>query len=79
MGSPVKIDIVLKGAEQRQIVEIPTSQEGKTEKLPLYIENEAVVGTVSISLDSGKKLEHQGITVALVGATSEYSNYSLSI
>jgi len=69
MGSPVKIDIVLKGAEQRQIVEIPTSQEGKTEKLPLYIENEAVFGTVFISLDSGKKLEHQGITVALVGAT----------
>ncbi|PRP76458.1 vacuolar protein sorting-associated protein 26 [Planoprotostelium fungivorum] len=75
LGGAAKIDIALKDAAERQVVEIPTSQEGKTEKLPLYIENEAVVGSVSITIDnSSKKLEHMGISVALVGVIKMNGN-----
>lgn len=73
IGSAAKIEIVLDDSEARQFVEIPTEQEGKTEKLPLYIENETVSGKVQVQLESGKKLEHNGISVSLIGATSKPS------
>jgi len=84
LGSSCKIEIVLDDIE-KHLTDIPTGQEGKTEKLLVYEGNEAVNGSVRIQLEPGvKKLEHVGIKVALVGvikatngsSTSEFLNVS---
>jgi vacuolar protein sorting-associated protein 26 len=42
------------------------NEEGKKDKLPLYLDGETVSGRVNISI-KGKKLEHHGIRVEFVG------------
>jgi len=66
----VKVDIELDGVKDRATVEVASSsQEGKTEKVPLYLSDEPVKGLVKLALDpSTKKLEHLGIKIALVGS-----------
>jgi len=67
LGPPCKIDVELEGLDKRATVEV-TTQEEKTEKIPLYIGNEIVKGTVSIKLEPNtKKIEHIGIKIALIG------------
>jgi len=67
LGSVCKIDIELEGAADRQTVEV-TTQDGKTEKLALYLADEVVKGTVKVELDpSAKKVDHLGIKILLVG------------
>jgi hypothetical protein len=73
LGPPAKVEIELTGSDKRQTVEI-NLPDGKKEQVPLYIDNETVKGTVHIKLDSGtKKVEHQGIKIALVGAIKSTS------
>jgi len=74
LGAPCKIDITLEDAETRQTVEIPSNtsnSSGSTtpsEKLPLFISNETISGTVKIQLENNtKKIEHTGIRLQLVG------------
>lgn len=74
LGAPCKIDITLEDAETRQTIEIPTNTGNNsgstppTEKLPLFISNETVAGTVKIQLENNtKKIEHTGIRLQLVG------------
>ena len=80
LGSPCTISIDLDGVGSRENVEA-TNSEGKTEKLPLYIGNEPVKGTVQLKLEPNtKKIEHQGIKISLLGVISkcdfflQYSN-----
>lgn len=73
LGPACAIDIELDGHETREKVEV-VNQDGKTEKLPLYIGNERVKGTVRLKLESNtKKIEHQGIKVALIGTIKSTS------
>ena len=71
LGTACTISIELEGSEQREQVDV-VNAEGKSEKLPLYIGNEGVKGTVNLKLDaSTKKIEHTGIKVALLGVISK--------
>jgi len=45
-----------------------SSGKGTTHLLPIYQTHEGVSGTVEIVLAPGKKLEHLGIKIELVGA-----------
>lgn len=70
LGAPCKIEIELDQHEERTLVEV-TTQEGKSEKLPLFFTDDAVKGVVHLRFESGtKKVEHLGIKVALVGSIS---------
>jgi len=73
LGSVVKIEIELANSEERPQAEV-TISDGKIEKLPLYVSDEGVSGTVKIHLDANtKKVEHMGIKVALVGVIKSTS------
>ena len=44
-------------------------QGGDPIELPIYSGNENVSGTVDISVPPGKKIEHQGIRIEMIGQT----------
>lgn len=64
-GSPCTLEIVLDDIENRKHIDIQT--DNATEKLPLYIGNESVKGVAKVIPKEGKKLEHQGIVLELIG------------
>lgn len=64
-GSPVVAQIVLDGAEERKTVEVTT--DNGTDKVLLYIGNEAVKGVAKVNCKEGKKYEHQGIKIEFIG------------
>eukprot|EP00005_Dracoamoeba_jomungandri_P014479 CAMPEP_0174275542 /NCGR_PEP_ID=MMETSP0439-20130205/59882_1 /TAXON_ID=0 /ORGANISM="Stereomyxa ramosa, Strain Chinc5" /LENGTH=329 /DNA_ID=CAMNT_0015367655 /DNA_START=725 /DNA_END=1714 /DNA_ORIENTATION=- len=64
-GSPCTIDIQL-DLEDRELVEI-TSSDNVTETLPLFMSGDPVRGQAIVTPKEGKKLEHQGITIELIG------------
>jgi len=73
LGAPCTITIDLEGIESRDTTEV-ANQEGKIEKLPIYIGNEGVKGTINIKLEpSTKKIEHTGIKVTLLGTIKSTS------
>jgi len=55
----------LDNIENRKHLDIQT--ENATDKLPLYIGNESVKGVAKVIPKEGKKLEHQGILLELIG------------
>lgn len=65
LGQSAEITIELDDVEKRKKVDVK-NEDGKKEKLPLYLDGETVTGTVSVAL-KGKKLEHHGIRVEFVG------------
>ena len=65
MGQGAEITIELSDVERRRKVDVK-NEEGKKEKLLLYLDGETVAGNVSINL-KGRKLEHHGIRVEFVG------------
>lgn len=73
LGPACTIQIDLDGAETRDTVDV-TTQEGRTEKLPLYIGNEGIKGNIQIKLENNtKKIEHTGIKVTLIGTIKSSS------
>lgn len=69
--SPVDIEILLDGEDSRRHVEIPaTSQSAKSlvERYPLFEDGESVSGIVTLRVREGRKLEHLGVKVSLVGS-----------
>ena len=64
-GSPCTLELVLDNIENRKHLDIQT--DNATEKLPLYIGNESVKGVAKVLPKEGKKLEHQGIVLELIG------------
>ena len=73
MGQGAEITIELSEVEKRRKVDVK-NEEGKKEKLLLYLDGETVAGSVSINL-KGRKLEHHGIRVEFVGQIGEWRYY----
>lgn len=65
LGQSAEIEIQLADVEKRKKVDV-RNEEGKKEKLMLYLDGETVSGKVHISL-KGRKLEHHGIRVEFIG------------
>ncbi|AAS52507.1 AEL178Cp [Eremothecium gossypii ATCC 10895] len=69
--SPIDIEILFDGQESRKQVEIPSvSSTSKTlkDRYPLYEDGESVSGLVTLRVREGRKVEHLGIRVSLVGS-----------
>jgi len=67
LGPPCKIEIELQDSASRPTVQLELP-DGKKDFIPLFVENEAVKGTVSIKMEgSGKKIEHTGIKLTMLG------------
>lgn len=64
-GQSAEISIELDDEDKKKKVDVK-NEEGKKEKLPLYLDGESVSGKVHIKL-KGKSLEHKGIRVEFVG------------
>ena len=65
IGQDAQLAIKLSDLERRKKVDVK-NEEGKEEKLPLFLDGENVSRKVHINL-KGKKLEHQGIRVEFAG------------
>ncbi|AET40680.1 retromer subunit PEP8 Ecym_6300 [Eremothecium cymbalariae DBVPG len=69
--SPIDIEILFDGQESRKHVEIPTSSaSSKTlkDRYPLYEDGESVSGIVTLRVKEGKRVEHLGVKVSLIGS-----------
>ncbi|KAI8853351.1 vacuolar protein sorting-associated protein 26-domain-containing protein [Chytridium lagenaria] len=66
LGTSADIEVVLSGEDQRKQVEVKVDKEKKA-KFPLYFDGESVSGKVLVRVKDGKKIEHQGIKIELVG------------
>lgn len=65
-GSSAEIDVEFK--DQQNLKKVACKGEnGEIENLYLFTANDSVTGTVHIKLPKGKKLEHMGIKVELIG------------
>ncbi|ODQ68101.1 vacuolar protein sorting-associated protein 26 [Nadsonia fulvescens var. elongata DSM 6958] len=73
--SPVDIEIRLEGEDARTHVDVPAPDYGKS--VPLYADGESVKGTVIVRPRDGKRFEHLGVKVQLIG-TIEYKNEALA-
>ena len=64
------IEIRLDGEDQRRSIEykVGGSKADRKEKAPLYQDGETVKGSVVIRPKDGKKLDHTGIKVNLIGS-----------
>ena|SRR5271155_4284251 len=62
------IEIRLDGEDARDMVEFKTGGKERKEKAPLYKDGESVKGSVIVRPKDGKKLEHTGIKVNLIGS-----------
>eukprot|EP01118_Nematostelium_gracile_P002957 TRINITY_DN13404_c0_g1_i1.p1 TRINITY_DN13404_c0_g1~~TRINITY_DN13404_c0_g1_i1.p1 ORF type:complete len:314 (-),score=107.90 TRINITY_DN13404_c0_g1_i1:48-989(-) len=81
LSGGVKIEISPLNGERGEVEVV--GSDGKTEKLLLFLGEDEVKGSVKIELEgSGKKVEHQGIKIALLGvikATSGNSHEFLNV
>ena len=66
------IEIRLDGEDARDMVEFKTGGKERKEKAPLYKDGESVKGTVIVRPKDGKKLEHTGIKVNLIGSIGTF-------
>ncbi|KAE8988956.1 Vacuolar protein sorting-associated protein 26 [Phytophthora rubi] len=61
----------LEGEQQRSKVKVPRLEDGKSggkpAELPLFRDDEDIRGVLTVTLDSGKKLEHTGLKLELLG------------
>jgi vacuolar protein sorting-associated protein 26 len=72
-STPVDVDIVLEGTDERQTVEVKLDK-NRSERAPLYMDGESVKGAVTVRPKDGRRLEHTGIKVqfiGLIGASDE--------
>jgi vacuolar protein sorting-associated protein 26 len=68
LGSSCTIQIDLEGNEEREKLEIPSQDSKNVDKIPIYVANETIKGTIQIKLENNaKKIEHIGIKVSLIG------------
>lgn len=68
--APVDIEIQLDGEETRKHVDISNPVGSKTlkESYPLYEDGESITGNVTIRVRDGKRVDHLGIKVSVVGS-----------
>jgi len=65
-GSAASVTIKLNGQEEQKHAAVK-NEAGEIETLPLFVGIETVAGTVSVALVKGKKLDHLGIKIELIG------------
>lgn len=67
-GAVANIDIAFDGVKDRLKKEVPSSdKDSPTQSLPVYEGSEVVSGKVEITIPSGKKVEHLGIKIEMLG------------
>lgn len=70
--SPIDIEILLDGEESRKHVEIPNRPGSNTgtmkESLPLIEDGESLNGIVTLRVREGKRVEHLGVKISVVGS-----------
>lgn len=66
MGTPCQIDVKLAKVEGRKSATIK-DRSGQTYKAPVFCDGEDVKGKVFVNLSKGKRLDHMGIRIELVG------------
>lgn len=64
---PLDIEIRLDGEDARQHVEIKNSS-NRLERLPVFKDGESVKGSVTLRTKEGRKVEHLGVKVQLLGS-----------
>lgn len=64
--APLDIEIRLDNEQSRKTIDVKTPQ-GRLEKLPIYQDGESVKGSITIRTRDGKKVDHMGIKVQLLG------------
>lgn len=65
--APLDIEIRLEDEENRKHVEVK-NRKGLKDKLPLYLDGETVKGTVNIRVKDGRRVDHKGIKIQLIGS-----------
>lgn len=65
--APLDIEIRLDNEESRKHIDVKTPQ-GRLEKLPIYKDGESVKGVITLRTKEGKKVEHLGVKVQLLGS-----------
>lgn len=71
--APLEIDIRFDSEESRKYVDVKTTQ-GRLEKLPIYKDGESVKGNVTIRTKDGRKVDHFGVKVQLLGVIETNSD-----
>ncbi|EIW68717.1 vacuolar protein sorting 26 [Tremella mesenterica] len=66
-SQPVDVEIRLQGEDDRKQVEVKSEKE-KKEMCPVYYDGESVVGQVHVRVKDGKKFQHDGIRIELIGS-----------
>lgn len=70
--SPLDIEILFDGEESRKHVEVPNNAVSNTktlrDRLPLYEDGETISGIVTLRVKEGKRVEHLGIKVSVIGS-----------
>ncbi|CCF55521.1 hypothetical protein KAFR_0A00830 [Kazachstania africana CBS 2517] len=70
--SPIDIEILLDGEESRKHVDIPAVKNSDTrtskDSFPLYEDGESISGIVTLRVKEGKRLEHLGVKVSIIGS-----------
>lgn len=64
--APLDIEVRLSGEDTRKHVEVK-NKNGRKEKLPLFEDGESVKGQVTIRVKDGRRVEHLGIKIQLIG------------
>lgn len=75
--TPLDIEIRLDHEDLRQMVDapVPKPSNSKTKELyPLYKDGESVRGSVTVRTKDGKRVDHLGIRVQLLGTIETFSN-----
>jgi vacuolar protein sorting-associated protein 26 len=69
-AAPVDVEIRLAEEDERRVVEIKGDKDRK-EMSPVYLDGENVEGQVVVRVKDGKKFQHDGIRIELVGSIGE--------
>lgn len=67
---PVEIEIKLQGEEGRRQVEVK-GEKDQRELCAVYYDGESVSGQVNVRVKDGKKYQHDGIRIELIGSIGE--------
>ncbi|QLQ78457.1 hypothetical protein HG537_0A07040 [Torulaspora globosa] len=70
--SPIDIEVLFDGEESRKHVEIANTagsgSKSLKDRLPLYEDGESLSGVVTLRVKEGKRVEHLGVKVAVIGS-----------
>jgi len=71
IGANPTLEFKIDGLDTRKHVSIK-DKDGKVTKLPLYLQDDDISGTIDINVGKSKRLEHQGIRIEIVGRIECY-------